>query len=44
MSMDVKKITMKITTDGSGQVYVTDPILLLSLSGIEGKRTLYKLV
>ena len=44
MSMDVKEMTMKITTDSSGQVCATDPILLLSSSGIEGKRTLYKLV
>ena len=44
MSVDVKKMTMKITTDGSGQVCVTNPILLLSLSGIEEKRTLYRLM
>jgi len=44
MSMDVKKMTMKITIDGSGQMCVTDPILLLSLSSIEEKRILYRLV
>ena len=37
MYMSVEKMAMKITTDGSGQVCATSPILLLSSSGIEGK-------
>ena len=40
MSVDVKKMTLKITTDSSGQVCVTNPILLLSSSDIEEKRIL----
>ena len=44
MSVDIKKMTMKITINGSGQVCVTDPILLLSSSSIEEKRILYQLV
>jgi len=44
MSVDVKKITIKITIDGSGQICVTDPILLLFSSNIKEKRILYRLV